>query len=44
MVRQILPNNNENAIGIFSKKFWDLNKAYVAPAVMLRIPLDLLGP
>jgi hypothetical protein len=27
MVGQILPNNNENAIGIFAKKFWNLNKA-----------------
>jgi hypothetical protein len=25
MVEQILPNNNESATGILSKKFWDLN-------------------
>jgi hypothetical protein len=32
MVGQILPNNNESATEIFSKKFWDLNQALTQPS------------
>jgi hypothetical protein len=37
MVRQILPNNNESATGIFPKKFWGLNKAISPFAIRVQL-------
>jgi hypothetical protein len=43
MVRQILPNNNESATGIFLQKISDLNKALVEIFVLATALFVLLS-